>query len=87
MNSGGNSKRGKAVFAAATAQCALCHKVRGQGGDCRRARKVDREPVPAGIDRVVSCAELMHGSIEGRRYRVFVLRTAIWRAPARTTRG
>jgi|GEM_PF-3196239 len=33
MNSGGNAKRGKAVFAAATAQCALCHKVHGQGGD------------------------------------------------------
>src|SRR5438128_156646 len=33
MNSGGNANRGKAVFVAATAQCALCHKVHGQGGD------------------------------------------------------
>src|SRR5438132_10181548 len=33
MNQGGNAARGKAVFASATAKCAVCHKVHGQGGD------------------------------------------------------
>jgi len=33
MNQGGNATRGKAVFASATAKCAVCHKVQGQGGD------------------------------------------------------
>src|SRR5438552_847687 len=33
MNNGGNPDRGKKVFLSASAQCALCHKVHGQGGD------------------------------------------------------
>src|SRR5262249_44705214 len=32
-NTGGNAKRGAAIFASATARCAVCHKVHGQGGD------------------------------------------------------
>jgi putative heme-binding domain-containing protein len=33
MNNGGNPERGKAVFLSATAKCATCHKVHGQGGE------------------------------------------------------
>src|SRR5438445_2323541 len=33
MNNGGNPDRGKKVFLSASAQCAPCHKVHGQGGD------------------------------------------------------
>jgi putative heme-binding domain-containing protein len=33
MNNSGSAQRGKAVFASATAKCAACHKVQGQGGD------------------------------------------------------
>jgi putative heme-binding domain-containing protein len=33
MNTSGDPKRGKAIYLSATAQCALCHKVHGQGGD------------------------------------------------------
>src|SRR5437868_13436093 len=33
MNNGGNATRGMAVFASATAKCAACHKVHGQGND------------------------------------------------------
>src|SRR5262245_45433146 len=33
MNQSGNPKRGQVVFASATAKCATCHKVHGQGGD------------------------------------------------------
>src|SRR5713226_3202624 len=33
MNSGGNAEHGKVVFESAKAQCAICHKVRGQGGE------------------------------------------------------
>jgi putative heme-binding domain-containing protein len=33
MNSGGDARRGQALFASAAAQCAQCHKVHGRGGD------------------------------------------------------
>jgi putative heme-binding domain-containing protein len=33
MNASGDPKRGKAIYLSAAAQCALCHKVHGQGGD------------------------------------------------------
>jgi putative heme-binding domain-containing protein len=33
MNSGGDARRGKVLFASPTAQCASCHKIQGQGGD------------------------------------------------------
>ena len=33
MNNGGDAKRGKAIYLSAAAQCAICHKVQGQGGD------------------------------------------------------
>jgi putative heme-binding domain-containing protein len=33
MNNGGDSKRGKALFASEKIHCARCHKVHGQGGD------------------------------------------------------
>src|SRR5262245_60403667 len=33
MNNGGDAKRGKAIYLSAAAQCAVCHKVQGQGGD------------------------------------------------------
>jgi putative heme-binding domain-containing protein len=33
MNGGGDSKRGKAIYLAEIAKCAVCHKVHGQGGD------------------------------------------------------
>jgi putative heme-binding domain-containing protein len=33
MNTAGDPRRGKAVFASPTARCATCHKVGGQGGD------------------------------------------------------
>ena len=33
LKNAGNPQRGKAVFASAAAKCAVCHKVRGQGGD------------------------------------------------------
>lgn len=33
MNNGGDANRGKAIYQSAAARCAICHKVRGQGGD------------------------------------------------------
>jgi putative heme-binding domain-containing protein len=33
MNSGGNADRGKVIFVSAKAQCAICHKVHGHGGE------------------------------------------------------
>lgn len=33
MNRGGDPKHGKAIFLSASAKCATCHKVHGQGGD------------------------------------------------------
>jgi putative heme-binding domain-containing protein len=33
MNSGGDARRGKAVYLSTAARCANCHKVHGQGGD------------------------------------------------------
>jgi putative heme-binding domain-containing protein len=33
MNTSGDPKRGKAIYLSAAAQCAICHKVHGQGGD------------------------------------------------------
>jgi len=33
MNSGGNADRGKIIFESANAQCAVCHKVHGKGGE------------------------------------------------------
>jgi putative heme-binding domain-containing protein len=33
MNSGGDRKRGEAIFFSAGAQCSTCHKARGRGGD------------------------------------------------------
>jgi putative heme-binding domain-containing protein len=33
MNNGGNAERGKVIFLSAEAQCAICHKVHGQGGE------------------------------------------------------
>ncbi|HEV3143535.1 MAG TPA: PQQ-dependent sugar dehydrogenase [Gemmataceae bacterium] len=33
MNNGGDAKRGKVIYLSAAAQCAVCHKVHGQGGD------------------------------------------------------
>jgi putative heme-binding domain-containing protein len=33
MNQGGDAKRGKAVYLSATARCAACHRVAGQGGE------------------------------------------------------
>src|SRR5262249_26250192 len=33
MNSGGNADRGKVIFESTSAQCAVCHKVHGKGGE------------------------------------------------------
>ncbi len=33
MNTGGDPKRGKAIFFSETSKCATCHKVQGQGGE------------------------------------------------------
>ena len=33
MNASGDPKRGKAIYLSAAAQCVLCHKVHGQGGE------------------------------------------------------
>src|SRR5215831_1751017 len=33
MNAGGDPRRGKTIFASTATQCAVCHKVQGQGGD------------------------------------------------------
>src|SRR5262249_17916617 len=33
MNNGGDPKRGRAIYLSAAAQCAVCHKVLGHGGD------------------------------------------------------
>jgi putative heme-binding domain-containing protein len=33
MNSGGDPKRGKAIYLSATTHCATCHKAQGQGGE------------------------------------------------------
>jgi putative heme-binding domain-containing protein len=33
MNTSGDLKRGKAIYLSAAGQCAICHKVHGQGGD------------------------------------------------------
>jgi putative heme-binding domain-containing protein len=33
MNDGGDPRRGQAIYRSAAAQCAICHKARGEGGD------------------------------------------------------
>jgi putative heme-binding domain-containing protein len=33
MNNGGDARRGKEIYLSASAKCAICHKVHGQGGD------------------------------------------------------
>src|SRR6516164_6678575 len=72
MNSGGDPRRGKAIYLSAAAKCATCHKVHGQGGDVGP----DLSQVGGKLDRTHLIESILDPSAEiPQGYHVTVIET------------
>src|SRR5262249_4070232 len=73
MHSGGDAKRGQALYRSAAAGCATCHKVHGQGGDAGP----DLSQIGGKLDRAHLIESILNPSAEiPPGYHVTVIETS-----------